>query len=421
VAWINGDHSEPAFVRDRALEGPQVMSMRGAVAMLPYAVFVNGPLAAHLASYGVTGFVALELIVGMAYLVAGFIIGSGFRLLLRPLFSELEPYLLDEPPQVHTWTIRTRLVTGVAASCLMTGVFAAGMSHWTDSKEAALMLGLATAAVVGLYATSLNLIGLIGPTLAPVRDLTRAAERVARGDLTQRVAITSTDEFGELSLAFNEMMAGLRQREALHAAFGSYVDPALTQRLLNQDSSIFEGEAVEATVFFADVRGFTHYAESVEPEEAVAQLNRLFEILVPAIRDNGGHPNRYTGDGVIAVFGTPEPLPDHANLACTAAVAIQQAVRERFGDSMHLGIGINTGKVIAGTIGGGGKLDFTVIGDAVNIASRVEELTKATGDSILVTEQTLHAAWSVAEGAVARGAHVLRGRAGPTQVFALQT
>jgi class 3 adenylate cyclase len=242
---------------------------------------------------------------------------------------------------------------------------------------------------------------------------------VREGDFTRRVPIIATDELGDVAVAFNDMVVGLRQRAALQSAFGSYVDPALAERLLTQDTSMFDGELVEATIFFADVRGFSRYAATVEPEEAVAQLNRLFDILVPAIRDEGGHANHYTGDGLIAVFGTPEPLDDHADRAVRAAAVTQSRVAQVFGDSLRLGIGINTGKVIAGTIGGGGKLDFTVIGDAVNVAARVEELTKETGDRILMTHHTLAALARRPESLLERGTRQLRGRDGFVDIFAV--
>ena len=110
---------------------------------------------------------------------------------------------------------------------------------------------------------------------------------------------------------------------------------------------------------------------------------RLFEIVVPAVVDVGGHVNKFLGDGALAVFGAPNDLADHADAAVSAAVVIHRLVAERFGGELRIGIGINTGKVIAGTIGGGGKLEFTLIGDTVNVAARVEQLTKTTGDGIL--------------------------------------
>ena len=115
----------------------------------------------------------------------------------------------------------------------------------------------------------------------------------------------------------------------------------------------------------------------------MALLNRLFDVIVPVLHEHGGHANHYLGDGLLAIFGAPSPLEHHADAAVAAAVEVQRHVRAEFGNSLRLGIGINTGSVIAGTVGGGGRHEFTVIGDTVNVAARVEQLTKETGDAIL--------------------------------------
>ena len=119
------------------------------------------------------------------------------------------------------------------------------------------------------------------------------------------------------------------------------------------------------------------------------------------------------------VFGAPNDLADHADAALSAAVLIQRLVTERFGGALKIGIGINTGVVIAGTIGGAGKLEFTLIGDAVNVAARVEQLTKTTGDTILITGQTVDALNSRPSGLAGRASHALKGKAAPTEVFGL--
>jgi class 3 adenylate cyclase len=242
---------------------------------------------------------------------------------------------------------------------------------------------------------------------------------VRRGDFSHRVPVTTIDEFGDLAIAFNEMQSGLRERESLRAAFGSYVDPALAQRLLTQSDSTFVGEEVEVTVFFADVRGFTSFVESATAHEAVARLNELFEIMVPVIQDAGGHANHYLGDGLLAVFGTPTPLHDRAARAVEAAIDIQRQVRLAFGGAIRIGIGINTGSVTAGTIGGGGRLEFTVIGDTVNVASRLERMTKETGDAILVTQATVDAVPAMPCRALSRGDIELRGKTTNVCVHAL--
>jgi adenylate cyclase len=119
------------------------------------------------------------------------------------------------------------------------------------------------------------------------------------------------------------------------------------------------------------------------------------------------------------VFGTPNDLADHADAAVGAAVLIQRLVAERFGGELRIGIGINTGVVIAGTIGGASKLEFTLIGDTVNVAARVEQLTKTTGDAILLTQQCIDALTSQPLGLTDRGSHALKGKSAATQVFAL--
>src|ERR1700751_2037746 len=187
------------------------------------------------------------------------------------------------------------------------------------------------------------------------------------------------------------MQAGLAERQRLQGAFGTYVDPVLAARLLEQGDDVFTGERREVTVMFVDIRDFTPFAEATPAEDAVARLNALFGIVVPAVVGVGGHVNKFLGDGALAVFGAPDDLADHADAAVNAAVLIQRLVADRFGGELRIGIGVNTGVVIAGTIGGGSKLEFTLIGDAVNVAARVEQLTKITGDTILLTHHTADA------------------------------
>ena len=140
---------------------------------------------------------------------------------------------------------------------------------------------------------------------------------------------------------------------------------------------------------------------------------------MPAVTDAGGHVNKFLGDGAMAVFGAPNDLADHADAAVSAAVLIHRLVAQRFGGELRIGIGINTGTVIAGTIGGGAHLEFSLIGDTTNVASRVEQLTKTTGDAILLTDQTVHALVSRPPGLADRGAHALKGKSAQTAVFGL--
>jgi adenylate cyclase len=255
-------------------------------------------------------------------------------------------------------------------------------------------------------------------SLQPIRDLAAGTERLAKGDYSQPLPVVQDDDLGALVASFNRAQAGLAERQRLQGAFGTYVDPQLATRLLEQGDYVFSGERREVTVMFVDIRDFTAWAEANTAEDAVARLNVLFEIVVPAVVEAGGHVNKFLGDGALAVFGAPNDLGGHADIAVEAAIEIQRLVRERFQGELRVGIGINTGVVIAGTIGGGGKLEFTLIGDAVNVAARVEQLTKTTGDTILLTQQTVDAL-RAPTGVVNQGAHTVKGKAAPVTVYGL--
>jgi class 3 adenylate cyclase len=244
----------------------------------------------------------------------------------------------------------------------------------------------------------------------PVNDLLEATERVAGGDLSARVPVLSGDELGDLAGSFNKMMGGLEERERLQAAFGSYVDPEVARRVLDE-GELLEGEEVEVSVLFVDIRDFTPFAESASAAEAVARLNEFFDLVVPILIKHGGHANKFVGDGVLGVFGAPDRLPDHADRALEAACEIAGAVEEKFGGRLQIGIGINSGPVIAGSIGGGGRLEFTVIGDPVNVAARVERTTRETGDTILLTEATRCLLTRESEELEPRGSMPLKGKA----------
>ena len=286
--------------------------------------------------------------------------------------------------------------------------------------EPVIAVAIGAAMTVG-YAVPLNVGAAFSQSFLPVRDLARGTERVAAGDYTQRLPVVQDDDLGALAASFNRMQEGLAERQRLQVAFGTYVDPALSARLLAQGDDAFTGERRDVSVMFLDIRDFTAFAEVNTAEDTVARLNALFEIVVPAVVDAGGHINKFLGDGTMAVFGAPNEVADHAGAALSAALVIVRLVEERFDGRMRIGIGINSGPVIAGTIGGGGHLEFAVIGDATNVASRVEQLTKTTGDTVLLTQQCVDAMATRPSGLIDRGFHALKGKSAPTQVFGLQS
>jgi adenylate cyclase len=318
-------------------------------------------------------------------------------------------------PTFAAWLVLS-MTGSVFAFSVAGAMLGALLDRVSDAPVLFVVIGSALAIGFGLPIT----VGaVVSPSLRPLRDLAAGTERVASGDYSQRLPVVQDDDLGALAASFNRMQAGLAERQRLHAAFGTYVDPTLAARLLEQGDDVFSGERREVTVMFVDVRDFTPFAEANTAEDTVARLNALFEIVVPAVVDAGGHVNKFLGDGALAVFGAPNDLADHADAAVNAAVLIQRLVAERFGGELRIGIGINTGVVIAGTIGGAGKLEFTLIGDTVNVAARVEQLTKTTGDAILITQQSLDALNGRSPQLVDRGTHALKGKSAATQVFGL--
>ncbi len=246
----------------------------------------------------------------------------------------------------------------------------------------------------------------------------RALREVQRGDFDVRVPVYDGTQIGQLQLGFNAMVAGLAERERIREAFGTYVDPDVAEHILEEGTNV-AGEEVEVTLMFIDVRNFTGFAERTPADKVVAAINEQFEQIVPIIHAHGGRVDKFVGDGLLAVFGAPRRQPDHAVCALRAALQIVSGVHSSHG--LELGIGLNSGTVVAGNVGGGGRFEFSVIGDAVNVAARVEAATRQTGDAILVAERTKE---QLGDGAVARLAErpgvELKGKREPVRLYAVQ-
>jgi class 3 adenylate cyclase len=317
--------------------------------------------------------------------------------------------------------LRWKLLGALPIINVITGVVVSGLS--TSGQASLEDLGLdVVVAVVVAFTISFELTLLVTKSvLDPVGDLLAGTEGVKRGDLSTRVPVVSGDEMGALAASFNEMVRGLEEREALMEAFGSYVDPEVADRVL-REGELLAGEQVEATMLFVDICDFTAFAENASAREAVSLLNDFFGLIVPIVIDSRGHANKFIGDGMLAVFGAPERRDDHADSAVEAAMKIAEAVERRYGTELTIAIGINSGPVMVGTVGGGGRLEFTVIGDPVNVAARVEEATRETGDKVLVTESTralLGETWRARLDE--RGSIPLKGKSEPVPLYAVRS
>jgi adenylate cyclase len=356
--------------------------------------------------------------VGVVLAYAMFLRFFAVELTMRPL---LEQVACDVPDgtdlgQRTTATMRWRLLVGLPVMNVITGVAVVGLATDNPSLRT-LGVGVLVALGVAFTISSYLALLLLRSILGPIQDLQQGTERVARGDLSARVPVLGSDETGRLAGSFNQMVAGLEERERLREAFGAFVDPALADRVLAEGAAL-DGEDVEVTVLFLDIRDFTAFAERSGAREVVAELNRFYDYVVPLLAHHGGHANKFIGDGLLGVFGAPDRLGDHADRGVEAALQIAEVIDEAYGGTLKVGIGVNSGPVVSGTVGGGGRLEFTVIGDTVNTAARVEEATRETGDVILVTEATLALLRGDHGGFVERVDVPLKGKSERVRVYA---
>lgn len=351
--------------------------------LVPISVFVTLDL--RLAWYSFPILVAGAAVV-LSYGV--FLRFFAMELIMRPVLVEVSRDLPDGVDLDGSMIpLRWKLLAALPAINVITGVTVSALSIHGQARLSDLGISV-LAAVVVAFTLSLELTVLLSRSiLAPIQELRTATRRVREGDYSARVSVISADETGALAGSFNEMVAGLQERETLRHAFGAFVDPELAERVL-AEGTVLAGEEVEVSVLFLDIRDFTAFAERSSAREVVSQLNDFYELVVPVLMEHGGHANKFIGDGLLGVFGAPDRRPDHADRAVAAALAIARLVREAYGGRLRIGIGVNSGPVVAGTIGGGGRLEFTVIGDPVNTAARVEAVTRETGDEVLLTEAT---------------------------------
>jgi adenylate cyclase len=314
--------------------------------------------------------------------------------------------------------LRKRLVLSLFAFTAMTAlVVAAFVSDGAGTGK--LTVAVVGSIVVG-WALSRRLTLLLSHAIAePIVNLRDALARLARGDYDARVPVLSSDELGEVSNAFNRMAQGLAERERIREALGTYLDKEVAGFILSGNVPD-DGVEVHVSIMFCDVPNFTPFAERATASQIVSALNALFETLVPVIEHHGGHVDKFTGDGLLAVFGAPEGFADHADRALAAGLEILDSLERGGGDGgARLGvcIGINSGRVVAGSIGGAGRLNFSVIGDAVNVAARVEEATRTTGDALLLTRATSDALLRPAP-LTSRGSILLKGRSDAVELLA---
>jgi putative ABC transport system permease protein len=316
---------------------------------------------------------------------------------------------------------------GEQIGTLRLGVRRAGMEQFLDESRNLFWLAGLIAVLAGVLLAQ----GIGGAVTAPVQELVTGTRRVARGDLAVRFPLRagSRDELAQLAGAYNEMVAGLRDRERVRDLFGRYVSREVSEAVLSGRVSL-KGERKTITTLYVDMRGSTAFAEAHPPEEVMGALNQYFEVVILATETYGGIVNRFVGDEAVCVFGAPTAQPDHAAQAVQAALAMRAGLaylnqkRAALGlPTLRFGIGLNTGEVVAGATGSEERQEYTVIGDAMNLGARIQELSKTFPEhGILLSEFTLAALGATAGDYefVDLGAVEIRGKSQPVRVYGVE-
>lgn len=264
----------------------------------------------------------------------------------------------------------------------------------------------ALAAIVGLAFALLVSSGIT----RPVRLLLAGTREVEAGRFDKPITVSTQDEIGELARAFNRMIEQLRQNERIRETFGRYIDPKVVQGLIDRPEVAIDGQRRVMTIMFCDMSGFTSMSEGMTPRGLVKVMNHYFTVMSGPIRNNRGIIDKYIGDAIMAYWGPPFiEDAEQAELACLAAIDMADQVpglQKQLPDLLgirampapcDLRIGIATGEVLTGSIGSDLMMSFTVMGDAVNLASRLEAVNKAYGTRILISQTTADAIGSRCE------------------------
>ncbi|HUZ18294.1 MAG TPA: adenylate/guanylate cyclase domain-containing protein, partial [Spirochaetia bacterium] len=258
----------------------------------------------------------------------------------------------------------------------------------------------------------------------PVRRLVEAARQVEGGNFLLELRPTTRDELGVLTNTFVQMGRGLHERERIKEAFGKFVSKSMAEQVLQEDVRL-GGERRAATIFFSDIRSFTAISEQLQPEEVVEFLNDYMTRMVECVNETGGVVDKFIGDAIMAVWGVPVSRGNDAENAITGALMMRTALQEfnrgRGSSSrpfIRIGCGINSGPVVAGQIGSTERMEYTVIGDPVNLASRIEALNKPFGTDILISSDTYDLVKDLFE-VVPQLKIKVKGKSEPQQIYAV--
>ncbi|HEX2160962.1 MAG TPA: adenylate/guanylate cyclase domain-containing protein [Thermoleophilaceae bacterium] len=339
------------------------------------------------------------------------------ELALRPVASRALATGAPDRRGVPGVTARWLLAWALGTGAPIVGLALVGIVALTDVEidEGPLAVTAVTLSGIALAFGAIASLLAAYATVHPIGSIRRGLAKVQRGDFDVRLGVWDSTEIGLLQAGFNEMVAGLRERERIRDLFGRQVGREVAQQALAGGEVDLGGVECEVAVLFVDVVGSTELAATRPPREVVELLNRFFGEVVDAVEHNGGWINKFEGDAALAIFGAPGRLEDAEGRALRAAREIDERLRARVGE-LAAGIGVASGTAVAGHIGAEQRFEYTVIGDPVNEAARLSELAKARPARVLASSVTIDRAgdesarWQLGEPIE------LRGRGVPTVV-----
>lgn len=304
------------------------------------------------------------------------------------------------------------------------GVFYSRAAEYGTIRSATISL-VEIGAAVGLLAMAIAVV-LSRSLSRPINEISAAAGKVAAGDLQVSVRADRKDELGDLSRRFNEMVKGLRERALAKDALGRYLSPEMAHDVVSGGKGIsMQGQRRELTILFCDVAGFTTISEQLEPEALVALLNQYLDAMVKVLISHGAYVDKFEGDAIMAFWNAPRDAADHAVHACMSILEMRAAAKKisaewKAAGQPEFGVryGLNTGVAIVGNMGATDKINYTAIGDNVNLASRLEGANKQYGTELMISEETFEKARAQVE---ARELDMLqvKGKLRPVRVYEL--
>jgi adenylate cyclase len=338
----------------------------------------------------------LGIQVGLTVLLAGLTTASVSFLfserLVRPVASRAMTHTTPEDAALPGVMARVTLTWLLVSGIPLLGLLAVALSSLMREPLPADQIALTILVLAGIAVLlGFGMVLLAARSVArPIVDVRRAMARVANGDLDAEVEVDDGSELGLLQSGFNEMAAGLREREYLRDLFGRHVGEDVARSAMESGVEL-GGETRELAVLFVDLIGSTSLATRLPPVEVVDLLNRFFSVVVDVAEANGGWVNKFEGDAALVVFGAPRELDDPAGHALAAGRMLLERLEIEV-PQVTAGIGVSFGTVVAGNVGAEQRLEYTVIGDAVNVAARLTELAKDHEPPVLTTATTLEAA-----------------------------